>query len=84
MADFLTSDKGMTMLLLLGILAIVGYVILVVFEAITTDEFDPVCEQKCKDCICYDVCKRHGCDYDCQDYMTEEMLKQKGLSRYDE
>lgn len=79
MIDFLTSDAGMAMILLLGILGIVGYVILTIIEFILVDDFDPVCEQKCRSCICYGMCKEHGCHYECPDYMTEEMLRDRGF-----
>lgn len=79
MIDFLTSDAGMMMILLLGILGIVGYVILTIIESILVDDFDPVCEQKCRQCICYGMCKEHGCHYECPDYMTEEMLRDRGF-----
>lgn len=80
MADFLTSSTGMMMIFLLGILGIVGYVILTIVEALLTDEFDPVCEEKCRQCICYKMCKEHGCHYECPDYMTEEMLRSRGIT----
>lgn len=79
MIDFLTSDAGMMMILLLGILGIVGYVILTIIESILVDDFDPVCEQKCRSCICYSMCREHGCHYECPDYMTEEMLRDRGF-----
>ena len=79
MIDFLTSDKGLMMIFVLGVIAIIGFVILSVVESILYDEFDPVCEEKCKKCICYDMCRNHGCIYECKDYMTEEMLRRKGM-----
>ena len=79
MIDFLTSDKGLMMLLVIGIIGAVGFVLLNIAEAIMFDEFDPVCEEKCKKCICYEMCRNHGCIYDCRDYMTEEMLRRKGM-----
>jgi hypothetical protein len=81
MIDFLTSAQGQTMLVLLGILAVIAYVVITILESIFTNDFDPVCEKKCKDCICYNMCRDHGCVYDCPDYMTEEMLQKKGFIR---
>lgn len=81
MTDFLTSGAGMAMILILGIVGLVGYCIICFVEAMMMDEFDPVCEQKCRSCICYNMCKEHGCHYDCKDYMTEEMLQKKGMSK---
>ena len=52
---------------------------LTIIESILVDDFDPVCEQKCRQCICYGMCKEHGCHYECPDYMTEEMLRRKGM-----
>lgn len=79
MLDFLDSPHFGSMCIVILIVLGVGYVLLEIFNAIIMDDFDPVCEEKCKKCINYKVCRRHGCDYDCIDYMTEEMLRRKGL-----
>lgn len=79
MLDFLDSPHFGSMCIVILIVLGVGYVLLEIFNAIIMDEFDPVCEEKCKKCINYNVCRRHGCDYECVDYMTEEMLRRKGL-----
>ena len=81
MIGFLSSNQVLAFIALAGIILIIGYVILTVFEAIVYDDFDPVCEQKCKKCICYGHCPNHGCLYDCPDYMTEEILREKGISK---
>lgn len=81
MLDFLSSDKGLMMLIIIGIVSVVGFVLISIFEAIVYDEYDPVCEEKCKKCICYSMCRNHGCMYECPDYMTEEMLQKKGMIR---
>ena len=79
MIDFLTSTQGIMMMITFGILGAVGFIIFSVMEAVMYDEFDPVCEHKCKKCICYDMCRHHGCIYDCPDYMTEEQLQERGM-----
>lgn len=79
MLDFLDSPHFGSMCIVILIVLGVGYVLLEIFNAIIMDDFDPVCEEKCKKCINYKVCRRHGCDYDCIDYMTEEILRRKGL-----
>lgn len=79
MIDFLTSAHFTGLCIVILILLVVGYVILEIFDAIIMDDYDPICEAKCKKCINYKVCRRHGCDYNCIDYMTEEMLRGKGL-----
>ena len=79
MLDFLESPHFGSMCIVILIILGVGYVLLEIFDAIIMDDFDPVCEEKCKKCINYKYCRRHGCDYECVDYMTEEMLRGKGL-----
>ncbi len=81
MIDFLSSEKGLMMLIIIGIVSVVAFIVVSFFEAIFSNEFDPVCEAKCKKCICYDVCLHHGRKYGCEDYMTEEMLRKKGMIR---
>lgn len=61
-------------LLLLVCLGII-YAVICMFEA--RDDYDEVTEARCKKCINYTVCSRHGCDYRCEDYCTEEMLQGK-------
>ena len=67
-----------------GILGAVGFVIISVLDALITDEFDPVVEERCKKCISYTGCSFHGCDYNCKYYMTEEILRRKGLQNESE
>lgn len=81
MLDFLASDKGIAMMIVLGVVGVLGYVLVSIVEAIGIDEYDPICEERCKKCICYDVCRNHGCIYECKDYMTEEMLRKSGVSK---
>lgn len=79
MLEFLESPHFGSMCILILIVLGIGYVIIEIIDSIIMDDFDPVCEEKCKKCINYKVCRRHGCDYECRDYMTEEMLRRKGL-----
>lgn len=81
MIDFLTSDQGLMLLVVIGIGAVIAFIVLSVFEAMVNDDFDPVIEAKCKNCVCYSVCLHHGRDYECRDYMTDDMLRQKGLKK---
>ena len=78
MIEFIASGAGTAMFIIILVILLLGYAAICIFEALTTDEFDPVCEAKCKNCICYDMCKEHGCHYECPDYMTEEELQKKG------
>lgn len=79
MLEFITSGKGsgfcIVILIILGII----YGVVVAYDSYIDDEFDPVTEAKCKKCILYDMCRKHGLDYNCKEYMTEEMLQKKGL-----
>lgn len=81
MDDFIMSPNfagfAIVILVILGII----YAFIVTIEAKAEDDFDPVIEAKCKKCICHDICSKHGTIYDCQDYMTEEMLRKKGLMK---
>lgn len=69
-------DAGgcLVILVLLGII----YAIIILVEEKVDGDYDDVLEAKCKNCICYDACPRHGRDYNCRDYMTEEMLRKRG------
>lgn len=67
-------------LVFMVVLGIVYAVICFIDDKIDTD-YDEVTEAKCKKCIHYDGCRRHGCDYNCKDYCTEEMLCGKGLNK---
>lgn len=69
-------DAGGCLILLL-ILGIVYAVIIAIEEKVDSD-FDEVTEAKCKKCLMYDACPRHGRDYNCRDYMTDEILRKKG------
>lgn len=64
-------------LVILVILGII-YAIIVTIEEKLDDDYDDVLETKCKNCICYNICSRHGRDCNCKDYMTEEMLQKRG------
>lgn len=79
MDDFIMSPNfagfAIVILVILGII----YAMIVTIEAKAEDDFDPVIEAKCKKCICYDMCHKHGTDYECRDYMTEEMLQKRGM-----
>lgn len=79
MDDFIMSPNfagfAIVILVILGII----YALIVTFEAKAEDDFDPVIEAKCKKCICYEMCRKHGTDYECRDYMTEEMLQKRGM-----
>ena len=81
MIDFLSSDKGLMMLIVLGIASIIAFIVVSIFEAIVNDDFDPVVERKCKNCICYPVCLHHGRNYECKDFITEDMLRKRGIDR---
>ena len=80
MIDFLGSAQGAGCVIVLLVFLGIAYALICIFESIIEDDFDPVTEAKCKKCICYDVCRQHGCKYDCKDYMTEEDLKKRGLN----
>lgn len=79
MDDFIMSPNfagfAIVILVILGII----YALIVTIEAKAEDDFDPVIEAKCKKCICHDMCHKHGTDYECRDYMTEEMLQKRGM-----
>lgn len=64
--------EGMTLvfLVVLGII----YAFLCMFGD-TDDDFDEITEAKCKTCVNYSVCSRHGREYGCKDYYNDEMLK---------
>lgn len=83
MIDFIESPHFGSLCIIIIIVLGIGYVLLEIFNAIIMDEFDPVCEAKCKKCINYKCCRRHGCDYECQDYMTEEMLQKKCITKHE-
>lgn len=67
------------LLVALAVLAII-YGIIIEFEN-KEDGIDPILEAKCKECICYEGCHHHGRKYGCKEYMTEEMLKRKGVEK---
>lgn len=67
----------LVILVFLGII----YAFIVAFEEYVDGDFDPVIEARCKKCIMYDVCRKHGTDYNCKDYMTEEMLQKKCMNK---
>lgn len=75
MSEFLASGHGMALVLILGVILGVVFAFLQIIEAKIEDEFDPICEEKCKKCDYYDVCRKHGTDYNC----TDDMLKRKGV-----
>ena len=79
MVDFINSPKGTGLALILFVILGIIYAFVVIFESKAEDDFDPVIEAKCKKCICHDICSKHGTDYECKDYMTEEMLQKKGM-----
>lgn len=81
MSEFLASGHGMALVLIIGVILGVVFAFLQIVEAKIEDDFDPVCEEKCKRCICYDICRKHGTDYECKDYMTDDMLKRKGVDK---
>ena len=72
--------KDGLLFLLLFILG-VTYGILVALDYKIDSDRDEVLEAKCKKCICYDGCPRRGRDYNCHDYMTEEMLQKRGIEK---
>lgn len=60
------------------IVLVVGiFVLAEIYDSIVMDEFDPVCEERCKKCINYPVCMEHGCHYQCDNYCTEEDLAEE-------
>lgn len=90
MSEFLASGHGMALVLILGVILGVVFAFIQIVEAKIEDEFDPICEEKCKKCVCYDICRKHGTDYECKDYFpcldyepreqkTEDMLNRKGV-----
>lgn len=83
MDEFIMSPHFGSICLILMIILGIAYAVIVTVEALIDEEFDPVIEAKCKKCICYDMCKKHGCDYNCKDYMTEEMLQSIGMNKED-
>ena len=38
------------------------------FEDKADNDFDDITEARCKQCRYYDMCHRHGRDYNCKDY----------------
>lgn len=67
------------LLVALAVLAVI-YGIIIEFEN-QEDGIDPIIEAKCKECISYEGCQNHGRKYGCKEYMTEEMLKRKGVGK---
>ena len=72
-------DAGgcLVILIILGLI----YAFICMYEEKIDNDYDEVTEAKCKKCINYSVCRRHGCDYECRDYCTEEMLRNRGLDK---
>ena len=56
--------------------ASIAYALILVLEEKVEGDYDEVLEAHCKKCINYSVCSHH--DYNCKEYMTEEMLRSKG------
>ena len=56
--------------------ASIAYALILVLEERVEGDYDEVLEAHCKKCINYSVCQHH--DYNCKEYMTEEMLRSKG------
>lgn len=79
MDDFIMSPNFAGFAIVIFVILGIIYAFVVTIEAKAEDDFDPVIESKCKKCICYEMCRKHGTDYECKDYMTEEMLKKKGM-----
>ena len=65
-------------LVILFVLAVI-YGLILVFEEKTEGDYDEILEAHCKKCINYSVCQHH--DYNCKEYMTEEMLRKKGVGK---
>ncbi len=54
-------------LVLLVILGLI-YGLILVFEDKFDNDYDDITEAHCKQCRYYDMCHRHGRDYNCKDY----------------
>lgn len=59
-------------LILLIILGIIYAIIVTVEEKIDND-YDEVLEAKCKKCVNYNMCSRHGRDYMCDCYYPNDI-----------
>lgn len=79
MADFLLSPQGTTAIILCGILAAVGYILLEILDCLWSSDYDPMIEKKCRKCVYYDRCIEHGCHYDCYYYTDTDMIKRRGV-----
>lgn len=67
-------------LIFLVILGII-YAVIVAIEEKYDSDFDEVTEAKCKKCIYYDMCHKHGCDYECKDFRTNDPFYGKGVGK---
>lgn len=60
----ISAGGCLILLVLLGLI----YGLIVVFEDKADNDFDDITEARCKQCRYYDMCHRHGRDYNCKDY----------------
>ena len=76
------NDMGITLIgcIILGLV----YAVVLAFEEKWDNDFDEITERKCKKCISYSVCSRHGRDINCREYMDEAMLLRKGIRKDDD
>lgn len=60
----ISAGGCLVLLVLLGLI----YGLILVFEDKADNDFDDITETRCKQCRYYDMCSRHGRDYNCKDY----------------
>lgn len=60
----ISAGGCLVLLVLLGLI----YGLILVFEDKADNDFDDITEARCKQCRYYDMCHRHGRDYNCKDY----------------
>lgn len=63
----ISAGGCLVLLVLLGLI----YGLIVVFEDKADNDFDDITEAKCKTCVNYSVCTRHGRDYNCKCYYKD-------------
>ena len=69
------SGDGLIVILLV-VLGII-YAVICMYEEKVDSDFDEIIESRCKKCVNYNTCSRHGRDYMCDCYYDKE----KGVKR---
>lgn len=65
----ISAGGCLVLLVLLGLI----YGLILVFEDKADNDFDDITEARCKQCRYYDMCHRHGRDYNCKDYRKDDV-----------